>query len=129
MGDEVFKILAIDGGGVKGLYSSTILEHIEKKYNVRTTDYFDMICGTSTGGLIALALSLGISAEDISKIYLENGSAIFPNTPRWLLYLKQALYKGKFTDIALKRVLYDVFGDSKIEQSNNLLCIPSYSIT
>jgi patatin-like phospholipase/acyl hydrolase len=76
--DKTFKILAIDGGGIKGLYSSTILEHLEKKYKGNISDYFDMLCGTSTGGLIALALSLKIPTKEISDIYLKNGNKIFP---------------------------------------------------
>ena len=59
---KTFKILSIDGGGIKGLYSAIILEHLEeefcKKQGYSISDYFDMICGTSTGGLIALALSV-----------------------------------------------------------------------
>lgn len=125
----VFKILAIDGGGVKGLYSSTILEHFEEKFGVNISDYFDMICGTSTGGLIALALSLKIPTKEISEIYLKNGSKIFPKKNKKVAFLKQVLGSGKFSDIPLKEVLIDVFGDSKLIESNNLLCIPSYSIT
>ena len=64
-----FKILSIDGGGIKGLYSSTILEHLESKFGGSCSDYFDMICGTSTGGLIALAITSLISAENICNFY------------------------------------------------------------
>jgi patatin-like phospholipase/acyl hydrolase len=63
MSEEVFKILSIDGGGIKGLYSSTILEHLERKFDGKIADYFDMICGTSTGGLIALGLSADKTAK------------------------------------------------------------------
>lgn len=48
-----FKILCVDGGGIKGLYSSQVLAEIEKAHNVCLSDYFDLICGTSTGGIIA----------------------------------------------------------------------------
>jgi patatin-like phospholipase/acyl hydrolase len=72
-----FKILSIDGGGIKGLYSATILEHLEKKHG-QLSEYFDMICGTSTGGLIALALAQKIPASVICKMYEEKGSVIFP---------------------------------------------------
>lgn len=125
----VFKILTIDGGGIKGLYSSTILEHFEEKFEINISDYFDMICGTSTGGLIALALSLKIPTKEISEIYLKNGSKIFPKANKKIAFLKQVLGSGKFSDIPLKEVLTDVFNDRKLIESNNLLCIPSYSIT
>jgi hypothetical protein len=124
-----FKILSIDGGGIKGLYSSTILEHLEKVYGGSCSDYFDMICGTSTGGLIALGLSQKIPASDISKIYTERGKDIFPKQSKLKGLLKQTFWKGKFQDEALKKVLSDIFGEKVIGESNNLLCIPSYSVT
>lgn len=126
---KVFKILSIDGGGIKGLYSSTILEHFEERFNSYTSDYFDMICGTSTGGLIALAISLKISAKDISKIYTEHGGKIFPNHSKIKSIYKQVFGGGKYTDKALKEALSSVFGEKKLADSNNLLCIPSYSVT
>lgn len=129
MEDKVFKILAIDGGGVKGLYSSTILEHLERKYEGHISDYFDMLCGTSTGGLIALALSLKIPTEQISDIYLKNGSKIFPKKSKVRNIYNQILGKGKFSDEPLKEVLNEIFKDKILAESNNLLCIPSYSIT
>lgn len=124
-----FKILSIDGGGIKGLYSSTILEHLESKFGGSCSDYFDMICGTSTGGLIALALSQKISAAEISKIYTEHGKEIFPKQNKLVGLLRQTLWKGKFKDEALKKVLTHFLGEKVIGESNNLLCIPSYSFT
>tara|TARA_R110002050_G_scaffold20348_1_gene57656 strand:- start:45735 stop:46727 length:993 start_codon:yes stop_codon:yes gene_type:complete len=129
MSNETFKILTIDGGGVKGLYSSTILEHLEEKHDGNISDYFDMICGTSTGGLIALALSLKIPTKEISDIYLQNGGEIFPKRNKIVNMYNQIFGKGKFSDKALKKVLVEIFGDRKLAESNNLLCIPSYSVT
>lgn len=129
MSEETFKILAIDGGGVKGLYSSTVLEHLEEKFGGNISDYFDMLCGTSTGGLIALALSLKISTKDISNIYLKNGSKIFPKQSKIKGLYNQIFGKGKFSDKALKVILEEIFKDKKLSESNNLLCIPSYSVT
>lgn len=129
MNKKVFKILSIDGGGIKGLYSSRILEHFESKFNVSISDYFDMLCGTSTGGLIALALSLKIPVSDISNLYAEKGEKIFPqNLQKWRRY-NQILGSGKYSDIPLKEELNIIFGDKTLNDSNNLLCIPSYCIT
>lgn len=124
-----FKILSIDGGGIKGLYSSTILEQLEYKYGGSCSDYFDMLCGTSTGGLIALGLSLKIPASEISKLYSEHGKDIFPKQNKLIALLKQTVLRGKFSDEPLKKNLTDVFGDKVIGESNNLLCVPSYSFT
>lgn len=126
---KAFKILSIDGGGIKGLYSSTILEHFEKKYQAPISDYFDMLCGTSTGGLIVLALSLKIPATEISKIYSEKGKLIFPKRSKLWGKIRQTFWKGKYSDKPLKEMLKELFAERKIAESNNLLCIPSYSIT
>jgi hypothetical protein len=126
---QAFKILSIDGGGVKGLYCSTILEKMEEKFDCRIGDYFDLLCGTSTGGLIALALSLNIPAKEISDFYRTDGPRIFPADPKWYAFLKQALLAGKYGDKELRKSLYRIFGDRKIGESNNLLCIPSYCVT
>lgn len=133
MGNK-FKILCIDGGGIKGLYSAKILEHFEEQFECTISDYFDMICGTSTGGLIALGLSLKIPAKELSKFYEEKGPLIFPNrTSNWFLriydLIRQTFWKGKFSDEQLRQALIDIFGDHIIADSNNLLCIPSYTIT
>ena len=127
--NKVFKILAIDGGGIKGLYSARILEHLEEKFNCHISDYFDMICGTSTGGLIALALSLKIPAKEISEYYLKKGPEIFPKQNKLTGLLKQTLIRGKYNDKALRESLEELFKDKKIANLNNLICIPSYSIT
>ena len=134
---KVFKILSIDGGGIKGLYSSKIIQHLEEKFDCRISDYFDLLCGTSTGGLIALALSLKIPASQICDFYDHKGPKIFTNF-RKIKFLgkklnrgtyKQLVSGGKFSDKILKNALTEIFGEKKIGESNNLLCIPSYNIT
>lgn len=125
---KAFKILSIDGGGIKGLYSSTILEHLEKKHGP-VSDYFDMICGTSTGGLIALALGLKIPVPDISKIYIEQGKVIFPKRSKIGGIIRQTFWRGKYSDAPLRDVLQEVFKEAKVKDLNNLVCIPSYSLT
>jgi patatin-like phospholipase/acyl hydrolase len=124
---KVFKILSIDGGGIKGLYSSTILEVLEERYNCKTYECFDMLCGTSTGGLIALALSAGKSAKEISNMYMYHGENIFPQ--KWNRYLNQIFGRGKYTNKYLKNHLQSFFGDKTLNDSENLLCIPSFNYT
>lgn len=138
-----FKILSIDGGGIKGLYSATVLSNFEEEYNCLTSDHFDLICGTSTGGLIALAISQKTPAREICDFYTEHGGQIFPNRPTWLrwfeyletkffkgkYFLGQTLWYGKYNNVYLKKVLTDLFQDKTIGDSNNLLCVPSYCIT
>lgn len=70
----MFKILSIDGGGIRGIIPAKILSLIEEKLNQegkenQICDYFDLICGTSTGGIIAIGLALGMRASDILSLY------------------------------------------------------------
>ncbi|MFL9837794.1 CBASS cGAMP-activated phospholipase [Flavobacterium sp. ST-75] len=133
---KTFKVLSIDGGGIKGLYSATILNKIEKQLikdsgdnSLRIVDYFDLICGTSTGGLIALALSLGISTEEICKFYTQHGPKIFRWSKGKIPLIRQALLYGKYSDKKLKKALYEVLKNNKIKNSKCLLCIPTFDIT
>ena len=77
--ETIFKVLSIDGGGIKGLYSATVLKHFEERFGAPLYKHFDLICGTSTGGLIALALSLGKSSAEIADFYAKRGAQIFPD--------------------------------------------------
>jgi len=131
-----FKILSIDGGGIKGLYSASVLARIEEKTGKKIGDHFDMICGTSTGGLIALALSIGTPAQAVADMYYEKGSKIFPVSEFRLVryfqrtgqFLKQLLFWGKFSALPLKEILTEMYGDRTMGDAGNLLNIPSYNL-
>lgn len=128
---ESFNILSIDGGGIKGLYSAVILADFEEKYG-KISNYFDLICGTSTGGIIALALSAGIPAKEIVKLYEENGPLIFPytnKTSRILQKIKQIFFTSKYNEDALKYALESVFGKKRIKDCESNVLIPASNIT
>lgn len=136
MSNKIFKILSIDGGGIKGLYSARILQKMESALqeesgdnNLRIADYFDLVCGTSTGGLIALAISLKKPMEEVCRFYEEHGNKIFPSPNSRFRKFKQVLFKGKYSDKYLKEAANKFYGDHKIGDSNCLLCIPSYDFT
>ncbi|RZJ85853.1 MAG: hypothetical protein EOO20_19485 [Chryseobacterium sp.] len=133
---KTFKVLSIDGGGMKGLYSATILHKVEQELiretgnqNARIVDYFDLICGTSTGGLIALALSLGISTKKICEFYSVHGPKIFKKPIRPIGFLRQTLFFGKYSDKNLRGALEGILGKNKIKDSRCLLCIPTYDFS
>ena len=69
-GNENFRILALDGGGSKGVYSLGFLREFERLANVELYKCFDLVYGTSTGSIIAALLSLGKSIDEIIEIYL-----------------------------------------------------------
>lgn len=128
-----FKILSIDGGGIKGLYSATVLALLEEEFCQKTgkhiSDYFDMICGTSTGGLIALALSVKTPAIEIANFYRQNGKEIFPNHNSILSKIKQYFWRGTYKNSVLKSKIETVVMDKTMAESHNLLCIPSFCLT
>ena len=72
-----FQILALDGGGLKGMFSVAVSAELEKLLKTDLASHFDLIVGTSTGGLIALALGAGKSPSEIVDIYAELGTKVF----------------------------------------------------
>lgn len=116
------KILTIDGGGIKGLFAASFLAHIEAQCGGHIADYFDMIAGTSTGGIIAAALALGIPAKDIQKFYEEKGLEIFPKGKYF------HFTRGKYGRTSLERILREVFGDNVLGNCQTRLLVPAYNI-
>jgi predicted acylesterase/phospholipase RssA len=105
------KLLAIDGGGIRGVLSLQILQKIEdllkaqaKRDTFRLADYFDYIAGTSTGAIIATGLSIGMSVADILRFYEEAGAQMFVKAKLW------ERLRCKFEDEPLALKLKEVFG-------------------
>src|SRR5689334_18935121 len=72
-GQYVFKILSLDGGGIRGAFTAAFLAELEGRLKCRMADYFDIIAGTSTGAIIAAGLAMGIPAAKIEEFYRERG--------------------------------------------------------
>ena len=72
------RILALDGGGIRGVFTAAVLEAWEQRSGVSVAKKFDLITGTSTGGLLALGLGLGISPKEMVAFYVNHGPEIFP---------------------------------------------------
>lgn len=122
------QILALDGGGIKGLFSAAILAKLEEKLSARIVDHFDLITGTSTGGLIALGLGLGMAPHDIVRFYTQAGSRVFANPLGWRSALR--LVRRKYPAVTLRQALtaQDALGDKKLGDSSKRLVIPSYNL-
>jgi patatin-like phospholipase/acyl hydrolase len=133
---EPFRILSLDGGGIKGLYASTLLRLIEQqlKSGVAIGDYFDLVAGTSTGGIIAIGLGLRHSAAAIDNLYRNEGKLIFPPGPALLrpmlrrARLLKRFFRAGFDAKVLERCLYQVLGDSSFGDSANRLVIPAFLV-
>lgn len=112
------RILTIDGGGIRGTFPAAFLANLEQDLGQPIGRYFDLISGTSTGGIIAIGLALGLPAANILKLYEDKGPAIFAQTRggvagwlgrrfrtgRWLLW------GPKYSPQPLHDALYDVLG-------------------
>jgi patatin-like phospholipase/acyl hydrolase len=129
-----FRILSIDGGGIRGIFPAAILAELEKRYleGKSVGDYFDLITGTSTGGIIALGLSIGKTAQSILDLYVDHGEQVFPPV-RWdILKLRkrwrffQALQHYRYRAHKLKAVLKVVFSEKTLGEAQRRLCVPSF---
>ena len=76
---QPFRILSIEGGGILGAFAAGALEEMERATSRRIVDHFDLIAGTSTGGIIAIGLAMGLPAQQICQFYLQHGREIFPD--------------------------------------------------
>jgi len=127
---QEFRILAIDGGGIKGIFPASFLAGLEKRFlgGSSIARYFDLIAGTSTGGIISLGLGAGLTAAELRDLYISRGSEIFP-PQRWLgrlLGKARQFVLYRYDRDALARVLDETFGKRKFSESMSRLCIPSF---
>lgn len=122
-GSGPLQVLCLDGGGLKGLFSAAVLEQLEGDLGVRLVEHFDLIAGTSTGGLIALALGAGLSPREIVEFYVLRAAQIFPRRAG-----VGQLWRSKHSPEALRAALVEVLGDRRLWESRTRLVIPSYSL-
>ncbi|MGW2643969.1 CBASS cGAMP-activated phospholipase [Streptomyces olivaceoviridis] len=123
---ERFQILALDGGGFRGMFSAAVLTRLEEDLGTRIVDHFDLIAGTSTGGIIALGLGLGLSPREILTFYTEHGPRIFRDRSR--MRGIRHLVRAKYGSEPLKAALTEVFGDRTFGESTKRLVITSYNV-
>jgi patatin-like phospholipase/acyl hydrolase len=125
----VFRILCLDGGGIKGVFTAAALARIEQQANARLIDHFDLICGTSTGGILAIGLAMGLSAGDLLEFYRQRGPTIFPGTSlveRSAGLIRQLFLGPKLSHEILRRELSQVLKDLRFGQAQARLVIPTY---
>jgi len=122
----VRRILCIDGGGIKGVVPASFLAAVEDSLGESVSQYFDLIVGTSTGGIIAIGLGLGLSARQILEFYEVHGPAIFRGDRR-LLALRWLL-RAKYDSTPLRTALHDVFADRLFGESSKRLVVPSFNV-
>jgi patatin-like phospholipase/acyl hydrolase len=117
------KLLSIDGGGIRGIFAIAILQALEEEYQQPIGDLFDVIAGTSTGAIIAAAVSLNKNMSEIQKSYQNFGEKIFVRQS------KIGLFKSVYSDRYLRFLLKEAFGELTLEEIRKPLLIPAVDIT
>lgn len=137
-----FKILSIDGGGIRGIIPCTILKFIETQIGGNLCETFDLIAGTSTGGIITLGLttkkpndSNPYYAEEMLNLYKDNGHLIFAKRQKDFLSRvgsifnkTRAITANPYEITNLENLLRDYFGDETLKNSKTKVLITTYDI-
>jgi patatin-like phospholipase/acyl hydrolase len=136
------RILSVDGGGIRGIIPGTILAQLEKILQKQSNserkigDYFDMIAGTSTGGILScIYLTPGddgkakYSAQDAVDLYIKNGHTIFDRTLAQKLMSVGGILHEKYSEDPIYELLTTYFGDVTLDRLIKPSLITSYDIT
>ncbi len=123
-----FRILSLEGGGIMGAFSASVLAALEEETKCSCVEHFDLITGTSTGGIIAIGLGLGLSAREILDFYQNNGEQIFRNTgfTRRLFNTVRHLFQPIHSQENLRQALDGAFKEKRFGESKCRLVIPTY---
>jgi patatin-like phospholipase/acyl hydrolase len=123
-----FRILSLDGGGIKGTFTASVVASLEEQSQKALVDHFDLITGTSTGGIIALALGIGVSGSDILDFYTTKGPDIFPSTGfhQRMWHTMRHAFRPKHSSAVLRKHLTDVLTDRKLGHSKARMVIPTF---
>ena len=133
---QLFKVLSIDGGGIRGVIPAVLLDHIERETKKSITNLFDLIVGTSTGGIIAAALTRRngsqqrkkLSASDLVALYTEHGKDIFPRSLWKAVTSLGGLAEEAYDHGPLVNLLKNKLGDSTLKNCNPPIVVTSYDI-
>lgn len=127
------KILSIDGGGIRGIIPALILSKIEERTGEPISETFDLIAGTSTGGILALGLAAqdlngnpAYPAMELKNMYENRGKEIFDINIWHSLKSFGNLREEKYPNKGLKKILYEYLGDRRLKDTLTQVMIPSY---
>lgn len=131
-------VLSIDGGGIRGLIPATLLAHLEGITQRPISSLFDLIAGTSTGGILALGLGIEPaksrsddfdgSAAALADLYRHRGREIFRRTAWWRLRSLGGFFEERYSAAGLEAVLETVFGESTLAELRCPVMVTSYDI-
>lgn len=122
------RVLAIDGGGIRGLIPALVLAELERRAGRRIFEMFDLIAGTSTGGILACALCAPdpLPASELVGLYEEEGPDIFDRSLFQRIRSAEGLLDEKYDDAALDRALERFLGHKRLSETRPYLIVPAY---
>lgn len=128
---ELFKIIAIDGGGIRGIFPAQILKRIKDELNIEFCENIQIIAGTSTGSIIAAALATEYPINKIVELYKTKGDEIFHRNYSGLLNIRnwKGYFKSKYNNDYLKKALNGIFNDLTLSQTKAKLMISASNIS
>jgi patatin-like phospholipase/acyl hydrolase len=134
---EPIRVLSLNGGGVRGLFTISVLAQIERNIengssakDVKIGDYFDLITGTSIGGILALGLASGKSARDLEPVFFENALKIFPAQKGGLSKLIKQLLNPLYDSKPLYETVVSMIGaDSTFNDLQRRVLIPAINLS
>ena len=122
--DKTFHILALDGGGARGIYSARVLARIEETLGAPVRDCFDLIAGTSAGAISAGAAAIGIPMSEVVDLFETESARIFRRRPH-----RQLLFRSKYSRDRLKRVVKAIVCGVKLGAIKTPLMITGSNIS
>jgi patatin-like phospholipase/acyl hydrolase len=129
------KILAIDGGGIRGVIPAVVLAEIERRTGRPAAGLFDLIAGTSTGGILALGLSRPgpgrkpkFSAADLLDLYASRGQEIFSRSFWKGMASVGGLADEKYSHKPLEKILKEYFGTTRLERALTKVLVSAYDL-
>ena len=122
--DPPFFILAVDGGGFRGLFAAHILRRIEDEWHPNWREHFGLFAGTSTGAILAAGLATGVSAQELASFYEEHGRDVFRPRLRVFLGLGGLLF-SRYRSASLKSALTKCLPDTSLGAVTVPLLIPA----
>lgn len=122
-----FHVLALSGGGFRGLYTATVLKELEGDFGGPIANHFDLICGTSVGGLLAMGLAAEVPAATLQAMFEKGGPRIFGSSRRVsrLLGWIRKWITAKHGPEGLRAVLTEQFGSKTIGELRHRLLVPA----
>lgn len=125
------RVLSIDGGGIRGLIPALVLTEIERRSGRRVFELFDLIAGTSTGGILACALCApdALPAQELVALYEDEGPEIFDRDLFQRIRSAEGLLDEKYDAGALDRALERFLADKRLGEARPDLIVPAYNMT